>query len=101
MFFLPKQIKVSRTQSFRNKIFIDPEKITAITNLSAPTTVQKVCRIPGRTSWCRKFLPLFSQITAPVKKLLKKKKYKRKQEKAFGEFKKRLIEAPVLACPNF
>ena len=53
-------------------IHTDPNKVTAITGLEPPNTVRRLRRFLGMASWYRRFVPQFSQIAAPLNRLLKK-----------------------------
>ena len=48
------------------------EKITAIHDIPDPTNKQEMQRLLGMINYLRKFTPNLSQITAPLRQLLKK-----------------------------
>ena len=50
----------------------DPSKVDAITNLTKPTYVQGVRRIPGVTNYLAKFLLKLSDVSAPLRELTRK-----------------------------
>ncbi len=50
----------------------DPDKVTAIKTMSAPTTVKEVRAFIGMCSWYRRFIPNFSGIAGPLIELTKK-----------------------------
>ena len=54
-------------------IKVDPEKVSAITNMSPSTDVSKVTRFFEMVNQLSKFLPDFADITNVLRKLLSKK----------------------------
>ncbi|XP_073831437.1 uncharacterized protein [Musca autumnalis] len=85
-------------------IHTDPDKVAAIRELPAPTTLKELRRFLGVVSWYRRFVPEFATIAYPLTSMLKKGKHWRwteDQQTVFEILKIRLTEAPVLACPNF
>lgn len=85
-------------------ITTDPEKVDSIVQIPPPTTVRGLRRFLGVASWYRRFIPGFSQIAAPLHKLLKKGQrfaWGSEEQASFEKLKKSLTEAPVLACPDF
>lgn len=84
----------------------DPEKISAVMDFPAPTSVKETRRFLGMSGWYRRFIQDFSSISAPISELLKAKTKKdfcwsAEAQIAFDELKKRLTSAPVLANPDF
>ena len=51
----------------------DPDKIRAIQEIPAPTTIRALRRFLGICSWYRRFIEGFSQMVKPLTDLLKKK----------------------------
>jgi hypothetical protein len=51
---------------------VDPSKIAIIVDLPPPTSVKQLRTALGHTSYYRKFLKGYAQITAPMERLLKK-----------------------------
>ncbi|KAH8335345.1 hypothetical protein KR059_001065, partial [Drosophila kikkawai] len=85
-------------------IHTDPEKISAVRQLSPPTTCKELRRCLGIASWYRRFVPNFASVVQPMSLLLKKGKkwqWEKEQQDAFDDLKSKLTEAPVLACPDF
>lgn len=85
----------------------DPEKVDAILNFPTPKNRKEIKRFLGTASWYRRFIPNFSTIAGPLNKLTSTKKtappfsWSPDAEKSFLELKSLLVQAPVLACPNF
>jgi hypothetical protein len=82
----------------------DPAKITAIAEWSSPTNVKQLRSFLGLARYYRKFVRHFSIILKPLIELLKKQVYFlwiEQHEQAFVALKSTLIEAPVLALPDF
>lgn len=82
----------------------DPDKVKAIQAIPQPKTTKQVRSFLGVATWYRRFVPNFADIAAPLCSLLKKDTrfhWGASQQEAFAELRKRLTEAPVLACPDF
>lgn len=85
----------------------DPEKVDAILNYPVPTSRKELKRFLGTTSWYRRFIPNFSTIAGPLNKLTSTKKnytnfqWSVEADQAFIGLKSALVQAPVLACPNY
>lgn len=112
-------INLDKCQLFRSKLrylgYIvderglrtDPEKVDAILNYPTPANKKEVKRFLGTASWYRRFIPNFSTIAGPLNKLTSTKKtsptfqWSAEADIAFLELKSLLVQAPVLACPNF
>ena len=85
-------------------IHTDPEKILAIEALKPPTNLKELQRCLGIASWYRRFVHDYSDTVQPLTALTRKSKswkWGDVEQKAFEELKKKLTEAPVLACPDF
>ena len=84
-------------------ISVDPEKIQAIIDWKAPTSVTEIRSFLGLTGYYHKFVEGFSSIAKPMTQLLKKDKkfdWTQKCEDSFQELKKRLTTAPILIMPD-
>lgn len=85
----------------------DPDKVQAILNYPVPSNRKEVKRFLGTASWYRRFIPNFSTIAGPLNKLTSTKNktasfvWSPDADKAFLDLKSCLVQAPVLACPNF
>ncbi|GKD95260.1 putative nucleotidyltransferase, ribonuclease H [Tanacetum coccineum] len=87
----------------RNGVHVDPAKIEAIRNWTAPTTPTEVRQFLGLAGYYRRFIEGFSMISKPLTKLTQKdKKYEwgKKEEEAFQTLKQKLCSAPILALPE-
>ena len=103
-------------------IATDPDKISAIVNWDTPTTAQELQSFVGLTGYYRRFVPGFSQITAPLcidslpRRLLSGRrrktmepadsrtfaeKWNEEAECAFQELKTRLTFSPILGYADF
>ena len=73
-----------------------------------PTSIKEVRQFMGKCSYYRKFIKNFSRISAPLSDLTKTKNLESKDFamtkeaiSAFEKLKQKLIEAPILAYPDF
>jgi hypothetical protein len=85
-------------------VAIDPSKIEAVQQWPSPTNVKQLRGFLGLTGYYRKFIKHYAMITKPLADLLRKDTqflWTPTVEEAFQLLKKCLIEAPVLAAPNF
>ena len=76
----------------------------AIKDWPPPKNVSELRSFHGLASFYRRFVPNFSTIAALLNELVKKGvayKWGKNQEKAFETLKQKLINAPLLALPNF
>lgn len=112
-------INLSKCQFFRSKLrylgYIvdsqglrtDPDKVEAILNYPTPKNRKEVKRFLGTASWYRRFIPNFSTIAGPLNRLTSTKKnapqftWSDEAENSFLELKSLLVQAPILACPDF
>ena len=78
----------------------DPSKIAAIAEMPPPTDKQGVLRLLGMANYLQRFAPHLSQVTAPIRSLLKEDTQflwdEQVQGKSFAELKQILATAPVL-----
>ena len=50
----------------------DPKKVTAVTEIKPPTTKEELQRFLGMTTYLSKFIPNYSETSAPLRTLLEK-----------------------------
>ncbi|GJR79174.1 putative reverse transcriptase domain-containing protein [Tanacetum coccineum] len=84
-------------------VHVDPAKVEAIRNWSAPTTPTEVRQFLGLAGYYRRFIEGFSLISKPLTKLTQKnKKYEwgTEEDEAFQTLKQKLCFAPILALPE-
>ena len=87
-------------------IKIDPDKVTAIQNVPKPTDIAGVQRLNGFVNYVARFLPRFSEVMEPIRKLTRKDmewEWTETHEKAFSEVKRLVTEATStqLLRPHF
>ena len=83
---------------------VDQAKVSIIRNLMPPTTVKGIRSFLGHAGFYRRFIRYFSKIARPLYRLLKKdtKFYLDEScHNAFEEIKSRLVEAPIMAKPDW
>nr|GEY50863.1 putative reverse transcriptase domain-containing protein [Tanacetum cinerariifolium] len=84
-------------------VHVDPAKVEAIQNWSAPTTPTEVRQFLGLAGYYQRFIEGFSLIAKPLSKLTQKnKKYEwgMEEEEAFQTLKQKLCFAPILTLPE-
>ncbi|GKD47281.1 putative reverse transcriptase domain-containing protein [Tanacetum coccineum] len=84
-------------------VHVDPAKIEAIKNWTAPMTPTKVRRFLILDGYYRRFIEGFSLISKPHTKFTQKdKKYEwgKEEEEAFWTLKQKLCSTPILALPE-
>jgi hypothetical protein len=81
----------------------DPSKITALAEWATPQTVTQLCSFLGMAGYYRRFIKDFGLICRPLHDLLKKGNFlwTANHDTAFQQLQHALINAPVLALPNF
>lgn len=102
--FCKKELKYLGHIVGNGGIRTDPEKVRAIKDLEAPTTVSGVRRIIGMAAWYSKFIQNFSEIVAPLHELLKKETkfvWSNTHQEALNLLKQKMTEAPVMSCPDY
>ena len=83
-----------------NGLQMDPDKVSAIVEWRAPTSVRDLQKFLGFANFYRRFICNFSKITAPLNDLLRKSvawEWTSDQANAFHRLKIAFITAPVLA----
>ncbi|OMJ28969.1 Transposon Tf2-6 polyprotein [Smittium culicis] len=82
---------------------IAEDKIKAVKKFPRPTSVTTVRRFLGMTSFCRSFINNFTEIAAPLYRLLEKKvdfHWSNECDKSFQNLIKAMTSSPVLAHPD-
>ena len=88
----------------QNGVSVDESKTSIVRDFPVPNTVKKVRSFLGLVNYYRRFIKGFSQITAPLRELLKnsiKFQWSPECQRAFEQLKLLLISSPVLAMPDF
>ena len=84
-------------------IFVDPNKIEAVTKWKRPTTVTEIRSFLGFMGYYRRFVQDFARIATPLTQLTKKGVpfvWDATCEASFQEIKQRLVSALVLTVPE-
>ena len=87
----------------REGIRADPDKITAITEMKAPTHVSELRRFMGMANQLGKFSPNLADLTQPLRQLLSKKSswlWGPDQAQAFAKVKEELSKPTILHLYN-
>jgi len=85
-------------------ISVDESKISIVRDFKRPNTPKRVKSFLGLANYYRRFVANFSQISAPLRALLKKETrfvWTSECEESFNKLKQALITAPVLRLPDF
>ena len=85
-------------------IKVDPKKIEIVKEWPRPKDVHQVRQFLGLANYFRRFVQGFSTLTRPLNKLLVKGEqfiWSEECHRAFIQLKAALVEAPVLALPDF
>nr|GFA94406.1 reverse transcriptase domain-containing protein [Tanacetum cinerariifolium] len=88
---------------FCQGVHVDPAKVEAIKNWTAPKTPTEVRQFLGLAGYYRRFIEGFSLIAKPLTKLTQKNKtyeWGEEEEEAFQLLKDKLCSAPILVLPK-
>ncbi len=83
--------------------FIDPEKVKAIVDMPAPTSVPQVRRFHGLINRCRDHLPMIADVATPLLRLIRKGavfKWGKEEQEAFEKIKEMVANAVSLELPD-
>ena len=83
---------------------VDQTKVSIIRNLMPPTTVKGIRSFLGHAGFYRRFIRDFSKIARPLCRLLEKDTkfyFDESCQNSFEEIKSRLVEAPIMAKPDW
>uniref|UniRef100_A0AAV2MKI3 ribonuclease H n=1 Tax=Knipowitschia caucasica TaxID=637954 RepID=A0AAV2MKI3_KNICA len=83
-----------------NGVRVDPEKVSAVRELDAPTNVHELKRALGMINYMSKYIPDMANVAGPLYDLLKGKMawtWDQPQQRAFQRLKEALVTSPVLA----
>ena len=81
-------------------LFPEPEKVNSILHMKPPSNTSEVRSFLGLVTYCSKFVPNFTAITEPLRRLTRQKAefiWTGKQESAFSKIKTFISKAPVLS----
>ena len=83
---------------------VDKAKVSIIKSLMPPTTVKGIRSFMGHAGFYRRFIIDFSKVARPLCRLLEKDtkfKFDESCQRSFEEIKSRLVEAPIMAKPDW
>ncbi|XP_043710324.1 uncharacterized mitochondrial protein AtMg00860-like [Telopea speciosissima] len=84
-------------------IEVDPGKVQSVVDWETPKNVADIHSFLGLAGYYRRFIDIFSKISAPMTRLTQKGvkfEWSDDYKKNFQELKQRLILAPILTIPN-
>jgi len=85
-------------------MYPDPSKVDSIHQWPPPSNVTELKQFLGLMSYYRRYIKGFADIAAPLHNLTKKSisfSWTESCNKAFSQLKSKLIQAPILAFPDF
>ncbi|XP_059221616.1 uncharacterized protein LOC131996179 [Stomoxys calcitrans] len=102
--FAIKEVKYLGYIVGEGSLSVDPEKVEAISNFPAPTSVRRLRQFLGMIGWYRRFIEDFSTCSYPLTELLSKKRsfvWSKQAQDSFDLLKTKLCSAPVLVNADF
>jgi hypothetical protein len=88
-----------------NELKMDPEKVNVIRNWPSPRNVFEVRSFHGLASFYRKFIRNFSEISAAMMDMVRKRhkvfRWTTEAERSFNLLKQKITEQPILVLPDF
>jgi hypothetical protein len=88
----------------RDGIKIDPKRVEAIDTINIPRNIKEIQSFLGKINFLRRFIPNFAETVKLITDMLKKNsevKWTNKAKASFQHIKKVIIEALVLARPDY
>jgi transposase InsO family protein len=88
----------------KDGISVNQDKIKIVKNFPCPRTPKQIKSFLGLAAYYKKFVKQFSQISAPLRRLLQKDvkfEWSSDCQSAFETLKNALITSPILAMPDF
>ena len=85
-------------------IKVDPKKVEIVNNWPIPNSVHQIRQFLGLANYFRRFVQGYTNLTRPLTRLMNKDvkfSWDEKCQIAFTQLKASLVEAPVLALPDF
>ena len=83
----------------------NPRKVKAVSKYPVPTSVKEFKQFLGLTNYYRKFIYNYAHTAEPLTKLLRGNKrqfiWNACCQQAFDSLKSKLLESPILGCPDF
>jgi hypothetical protein len=89
---------------YKQGLLVDPAKIVASVNLPPPKLVHQLRDTLGHTCYYRKFIKIYTEITAPMEKLLKKDikfQWNDECQQSLDILKEKMVKTPILVFPNW
>lgn len=104
MHFCLTAVGVPWSFDYLTRVATKPSKITVVTNWPVPSTTKQLRGFLGLTGYYRRFIRHYGMLSRPLSNLLKKGvqfQWTPQAQEAFDLLKAALVQAPVLAVPNY
>ena len=103
--FLKESVKFLGHILTKDGLSTDPDKLKAIQEMPTPKCIKQLRSFLGLCNYYRRFFHNYSKYSNPLEKLCsstnKKLEWNEECARNFEELKKKLIESPILAYPDF